>query len=283
MKQDNNQQDSESFAETVKTIYVGSSIKNRRIDQYLQGRFSNFSRVIIQNTIKAGKVKVNGKLIKPSFRLNPGDKVEFVLPELPSKEIMPEEMPLDIIHEDDDIIVINKQADMIVHPARGNTHGTLVNGLVFYSAKNIHGKHDATGAFIPEAKEFAKRLGIPADDVIGIDCTKANPAARRRKQVVSELVKRDQLDVLAFFGHGWPSGIQFGFSKKHIVQLADSMRARSSTLKVGLFACLAAENEDRDNGTCQYVASEGTGDIILKVVDKDGKFTTIPIQVYIPE
>jgi len=88
---------------------------------------------MIQQIIKAGAVKVNGKVVKPSFKLTPGDKIDLRLPELPSKEIPPEDIPLHIIYEDDDIIVLNKQADMIVHPARGNTHGTLVNALAHYS------------------------------------------------------------------------------------------------------------------------------------------------------
>lgn len=116
-------------------LQVGSSIKERRIDKYLHGRFSNFSRVMLQKQIAAGNVKVNGQVVKPSFKLNSGDKIEVVLPELPSKEILPEDIPLNIIYEDDDIIVLNKQPDMIVHPARGNTHGTLVNALAHYSEK----------------------------------------------------------------------------------------------------------------------------------------------------
>jgi 23S rRNA pseudouridine1911/1915/1917 synthase len=114
---------------------VGNSIKERRVDKYLHGRYHNYSRVMIQEIIKAGAVKVNGKIVKPSFKLSPGDEIELTLPELPSKEILPEDISLDIIYEDDDIIVLNKQADMVVHPARGNTHGTLVNALAFYSDK----------------------------------------------------------------------------------------------------------------------------------------------------
>ncbi|MHC4195791.1 MAG: RluA family pseudouridine synthase [Planctomycetota bacterium] len=114
-------------------LYVGHSISQRRIDKYLHGRFSNYSRAMLQAIIKAGAVKVNGKVVKPSFKLSPKDQIELTLPLLPSKEILPEDIPLDIIYEDDDIIVLNKQPNMIVHPARGNTHGTLVNALAFYS------------------------------------------------------------------------------------------------------------------------------------------------------
>jgi 23S rRNA pseudouridine1911/1915/1917 synthase len=117
------------------TLRVGNSIQERRVDKYLHGRFSNYSRVMIQNVIKAGGVNVNGKVIKSSFQLTPGDKIDLVLPEMPSKEITPEEIPLDVIYEDDDLIIINKQANIIVHPARGYKSGTLVNALAFYSDK----------------------------------------------------------------------------------------------------------------------------------------------------
>jgi len=127
------------------TLQVGCSIKERRIDKYLHGRFSNLSRRFIQEAIKAGSVKVNRKAVKPSFKLSPGDKIDLTLPEPPSKEILPEDIPLDVIFEDQDLIILNKQANMIVHPARGNTHGTLVNALAFYSDKLSSG----TGEFRP--------------------------------------------------------------------------------------------------------------------------------------
>jgi 23S rRNA pseudouridine1911/1915/1917 synthase len=117
------------------TVQVGHSVRERRIDKYLHNRFSNFSRVMLQEIIKQGGVKVNGKPVKPSFKLSPADKIELMLPELPTKEILPQDIPLNIIYEDDDIIVLNKPPDMVVHPARGNTYGTLVNALAFYSNK----------------------------------------------------------------------------------------------------------------------------------------------------
>jgi len=115
------------------TFYVGSSIKERRLDKYLHGRFSNLSRRFLQDAIKQGTVTVNGKIGKPSLKLSPGDQISLTLPEPPSKDIPPEEIPLEIIHEDSDLIVLNKQPGMLVHPARGNTHGTLVNALTYYS------------------------------------------------------------------------------------------------------------------------------------------------------
>ncbi|MFZ0035181.1 MAG: S4 domain-containing protein, partial [Sedimentisphaerales bacterium] len=75
------------------TLQVGNSIKERRVDKYLHGRFGNFSRVMLQEIIKGGGVKVNGKVVKSSFKLSPGDKIELTLPELPSKEILAQDIP----------------------------------------------------------------------------------------------------------------------------------------------------------------------------------------------
>jgi 23S rRNA pseudouridine1911/1915/1917 synthase len=118
-------------------LYVSSSIRERRIDKYLSIRpeLSEFSRRFLQDIIKQGAVKVNGKAVKPSFKLSPGDVIDLTVPQPPSKEILPEEIPLNIIYEDEDLIVLNKPAGILVHPARGNTHGTLVNALAFHCDK----------------------------------------------------------------------------------------------------------------------------------------------------
>lgn len=117
------------------TLHVGVSLRERRIDKYLHGRFRNLSRHFLQNAIKAGAVKVNGQPVKPSFKLSHRDVIEFVLPEPEKKEIEPEDIPLDVLYEDDDLIILNKPPDLIVHPARGNKHGTLVNALAHYSER----------------------------------------------------------------------------------------------------------------------------------------------------
>ncbi|MBP7050779.1 MAG: RluA family pseudouridine synthase [Phycisphaerae bacterium] len=115
------------------TLHVGVGISERRLDKYLHGRFRNLSRHFLQDAIRAGGITVNSKPAKPSLKLQHGDVIQMVIPEPPSKEITPEDIPLDILYEDDDVIILNKQADLIVHPARGNKSGTLVNALVHYS------------------------------------------------------------------------------------------------------------------------------------------------------
>lgn len=115
------------------SLRVGNNITNRRLDKYLQGRLSQFSRTTIQKLIKEQGITVNSKYVKPATLLSPGDIVDLILPPPEIKEIIPENIPLDVIYEDDDILVINKQADLIVHPARGFKKGTLVNALVYYA------------------------------------------------------------------------------------------------------------------------------------------------------
>ena len=174
------------------TLQVGNSIKECRVDKYLHGRFSNFSRVMLQEIIKAGAVKVNGKVVKPSFKLSPADKIELILPELPSKEILPEDIPLDIIYEDNDIIVLNKQADTIVHPARGNTHGTLVNALAFHSDRLSSG----LGEFRPGIVHRLDR------DTTGVMVVAKNDTAQWKiaKQFERRQTKKNYLAIV----HGTP-------------------------------------------------------------------------------
>lgn len=104
-----------------------------RIDKFLMSRIENASRNRIQNAIEAGSVLVNEKTVKPSYKVKPLDIISVVLPHPPrDTEVYPEDIPLDIVYEDDDVLVINKPAGMVVHPGYNNYSGTLVNGLVFH-------------------------------------------------------------------------------------------------------------------------------------------------------
>ncbi|MFP4106916.1 MAG: RluA family pseudouridine synthase [Phycisphaerae bacterium] len=112
-------------------------LKVRRLDKYLSNRLGkDVSRNALQRYIKEGEVTVNGKTVKPSYTLQEGDLVDMKLPENKPKEIPPEPIPLDVVYEDDDFLALNKQADLIVHPARGNWSGTMVNALAYYFQKN---------------------------------------------------------------------------------------------------------------------------------------------------
>ena len=116
-------------------LVIKHVLPTRRIDKYLQHRFNDFSRSIIQRLIREEAVTVNGRPTKASYQLSPQDRVDVILPPVETNEIPAEDIPLDIVYEDDHMLVVNKQADLVVHPARGNQGGTLVNGLVNYSDK----------------------------------------------------------------------------------------------------------------------------------------------------
>lgn len=104
-----------------------------RMDKYLQHFIQNTSRTKIQNAAKAGCIIVNGKPEKQNYRVKPKDEISILMPNPPREvEILPEELPLDIVYEDNDVLVLNKTAGMVVHPAFGNYTGTLVNALYFH-------------------------------------------------------------------------------------------------------------------------------------------------------
>jgi 23S rRNA pseudouridine1911/1915/1917 synthase len=104
-----------------------------RIDKFLCDRLENASRTRIQNAANAGNILVNNNTVKPSYKIKPGDIVQVVLPTPPREiEIIPENIPLNIVYEDDDVLVVNKKPGMVVHPAYGNYTGTLVNALMWH-------------------------------------------------------------------------------------------------------------------------------------------------------
>lgn len=104
-----------------------------RVDKYLVNRIDNASRNRIQAAADAGNILVNGEPVKSSYKVKPGDVVVIAM-DFPRRElkIIPEDIPLDIVYEDDQLMVIHKQAGLVVHPGHGNYFGTLVNGLAYY-------------------------------------------------------------------------------------------------------------------------------------------------------
>ncbi len=103
-----------------------------RLDKYLNNRIGGISRSQIQKLIALGGVTVNDKPAKPSYQLKLGDEVHVVVPPKPAVDLRPEPIPLDVLYEDDDLIVVNKHAGIIVHPARSYTSGTMVNALAWH-------------------------------------------------------------------------------------------------------------------------------------------------------
>lgn len=108
-----------------------------RLDKYITSFVQNATRTKVQKAIKEGYVLVNGKAEKSSYIIRPGDVIEISLPTPPPPIAKPERMDLDIVYEDEDLLIVNKSADMVVHPAYGNWEGTLVNGLLYHTKQNL--------------------------------------------------------------------------------------------------------------------------------------------------
>jgi 23S rRNA pseudouridine1911/1915/1917 synthase len=113
-------------------IVVPPGKKKERLDLFLTTHVENATRSKVQRAIKEGAVLVDGKTVRPSHQVAPGEVIHVTLPRPPPQKALPEEIPLDIIYEDDDLLVVNKPAGMVAHPAYGNYTGTLVNALLFH-------------------------------------------------------------------------------------------------------------------------------------------------------
>jgi 23S rRNA pseudouridine1911/1915/1917 synthase len=126
----------------VADLAVNRKAEGVRLDQYLVSAFPGFSRSIIQKLIGAGGVWVNDNPAKPSYKVRGGDRIHLQLPEPTHDLPVPEDIPLDILYEDEFLALINKPADMVVHPAKGHWSGTLVNALQFHFSELSHANGD---------------------------------------------------------------------------------------------------------------------------------------------
>jgi 23S rRNA pseudouridine1911/1915/1917 synthase len=118
---------------------IEEDMEGERIDKFIPSVCENLTRSYVAKLIKEGLVSVNGKTVKASYSLSEGDKVEFEVPEAQEPSIEPEDIPLDILYEDEDVIVVNKPKNMVVHPAAGHYSGTLVNALLFHCKDSLSG------------------------------------------------------------------------------------------------------------------------------------------------
>ena len=123
----------------MKEFFTVENQEGDRIDRYLSEELEDRSRSYIQKLIKEQYVKVNEKPVKANYRLSLGDMVEIDLPEAKEPDIVPEDIPMDILYEDQDIIMINKPKQMVVHPAPGHYSGTLVNALMYHCGDELSG------------------------------------------------------------------------------------------------------------------------------------------------
>ncbi len=153
----------ETSAFTVDDEYAGE-----RVDKVITSNLQNMSRTAVQRLIDGGFLFVNKKPVKASYKTNLGDIIELTIPDNEESELTPENIPLDILYEDDDVLVVNKPKGMVVHPAPGHSSGTLVNALLYHchdSLSGINGEirpgivhridKDTTGALLVCKNDFA--------------------------------------------------------------------------------------------------------------------------------
>jgi 23S rRNA pseudouridine1911/1915/1917 synthase len=120
------------YVETRSEIIVSAGEGVKRLDHFLANRDPNFSRAALQRLISEGHITVAGKSIKPSHKIKPGDRILLVVPRPEPLDIKPEPIPLHILYEDEALLVLNKPAGLVVHPAPGHWTGTMVNALLYH-------------------------------------------------------------------------------------------------------------------------------------------------------
>jgi 23S rRNA pseudouridine1911/1915/1917 synthase len=130
-------------------VVVDSGQNPIRIDKFILERIENTSRNKIQEAAKAGNILVNEKSVKSNYKVKPSDVIQMVVPDEPKVlELIPQDIPIDVLYEDDDLIIVNKQAGLVVHPGYGNYKGTLINALIFHFGK------------LPSSTELNHRPGL---------------------------------------------------------------------------------------------------------------------------
>ncbi len=120
------------LSKTPDSFIVKARMEGKRIDAYLTSRFQDYSRGVMQKVISAEAVLVNGKPVKASYKVREGDEIRVWLPELADDAPIPEDIPIEVVYEDQALTVVNKPPGMVTHPAKGHWSGTLVNALQFH-------------------------------------------------------------------------------------------------------------------------------------------------------
>ena len=187
------------------TYQIGLGEDDERLDKWISSALPDLSRSYIQKCIKDGDVSVNGKPQKAGYRLRVDDEVVFCVPEAVEPAIEAENIPLDILYEDEDILVINKPKGMVVHPAPGHYSGTLVNAVMYHCRDQLSGINgvlrpgivhridkDTTGSLIICKNDFAHNA------IAGQ--LKEHSITRRYRAIVHGVITQDNGTIRASIG-----------------------------------------------------------------------------------
>lgn len=210
-----------------------------RLDQFLAQALTAQSRSYLQKLIKQGNVLVNGKVKKPSYDVNSGDRIVVTLPEPVRLEVIPEDIPLDIIYEDLNLLVVNKPAGLVVHPSCGHFSGTLVNALVRHCGKQLSGIGGVLRPGIVHRldKDTSGCIVIAKDDVTHNDLARQFHERQVKKEylaLVSGWVKELQGELTTVIGrhpvHRKRMAVRYDEGKEAITNYEVVERFRQATL-----------------------------------------------------
>jgi 23S rRNA pseudouridine1911/1915/1917 synthase len=211
-------------------IVVPAGKKKERLDVFLTNHVENATRNKVQRAIQGGAVLVNGETVKSSHQVAPGEIIHITLPKSPPQKALPENIPLDVVYEDDDLLVVNKPAGMVTHPAYSNYTGTLVNALL-YHCNNLSAVNDPTRPGIVHRldKETSGLMVIAKTD---------NTHAKLAKQFAARTIKREYWAIV------WGK-----FKEKHGVIETLLGRSKSDRKKMAVVA-------DGKHAITEYVVLE---------------------------
>lgn len=120
-------------------LHLVSDLSGERIDKFLCENLDGLSRSYIQKLLKEGNITVGGRAVKANYKLNISDEITVLIPQPETLDVLPEDIPLDILYEDDDILIVNKPKGMVVHPSPGHYSHTLVNAIMYHCKGNLSG------------------------------------------------------------------------------------------------------------------------------------------------
>ena len=189
------------------TFCTESNDKNKRLDMFLLEKLQDKTRSFIKNLIEKGLVTVGGRVVKAGYKLGIGEEIEIEIPDPIPTDILPENIPLNIVYEDSDLMVINKPQGMVVHPASGCYTGTLVNALM-YHIKDLSGINGELRPGIVHRldKDTAGLLLIAKNDMAHVSLAeqiKEKSCKRRYKALVFGNPKDDEGVITTYLNRGF--------------------------------------------------------------------------------
>ena len=186
-------------------IYIDENDENKRLDSYLSEITPDLSRSKIQNFIKSGNVKINDSIKKPSYILKENDKIDFEIPEEEKLEIKPQNIPIEIVYEDENMLVVNKPSGMLTHPTTIERENTLVNALLYKFNNNLS---DINGEF---RRGILHRLDRNTSGLLMIaknnkaheflaEQIKNHTITKKYRAVVKGVIKEDEFEINSAIG-----------------------------------------------------------------------------------